>query len=87
MSDITEAFNRAADSVKGLPAKPDNDTLLKLYALFKQGQRGDVEGKRPGMMDLKGRAKYDAWTGLKGQTSEAAMQEYIALVNTLKEAS
>ena len=87
MSNISDAFNRAAAEVKDLPTKPDNATLLKLYALFKQGQSGDVEGKRPGMMDLKGRAKFDAWAGLKGKDSDTAMQEYVALVKTLSESS
>lgn len=87
MRDLAEAFLRAAEEVKGLPEKPDTGTLLKLYALFKQGQSGDVEGKRPGMMDVKGRAKYDAWAGLKGKSSEVAMEEYVALVNSLKDES
>ena len=60
-----------------------NDTLLKLYALFKQGTAGDVSGKRPGMMDLKGRAKYDAWSNQKGMSSEDAKAAYVELVASL----
>ena len=85
MADLKSEFDQAAKDVKALAQKPGNDTLLKLYALYKQGQCGDVEGKRPGMMDLKGRAKYDAWAGLKGTASEVAMQDYIALVKSLQE--
>jgi acyl-CoA-binding protein len=58
-------------------------TLLSLYALYKQATAGDVEGKRPGMLDLKGRAKFDAWTTRKGITRTAAMEQYVALVNRL----
>jgi acyl-CoA-binding protein len=57
---------------------------LKLYAYFKQGSSGDVEGKRPGFTDLVGRAKYDAWAKLKGMPKEDAMQQYIDLVESLK---
>jgi diazepam-binding inhibitor (GABA receptor modulating acyl-CoA-binding protein) len=59
-------------------------TLLQLYALFKQASGGDVEGRRPGFTDLVGRAKYDAWAAIKGTSSDAAMQQYIALVNRLQ---
>jgi acyl-CoA-binding protein len=80
---LQEDFSAAQSRVKTLSAAPDNSTLLALYALFKQATLGDVDGKRPGMLDLKGRAKYDAWTGKKGLTKEAAMTEYIALVDRL----
>ena len=59
-------------------------TLLKIYALFKQGSTGDATGDRPGMTDFVGRAKFDAWAGLKGTTQETAMQQYIDLINELK---
>jgi acyl-CoA-binding protein len=65
-------------------AKPDNDTLLKLYALYKQGSVGDVSGKRPGFTDFKGRAKYDAWAKLKNTPQDQAKQDYIYLVQELK---
>ena len=60
-------------------------TLLKLYALYKQGSAGDVEGKRPGFTDMVGRAKFDAWAALKGTGSDEAMQQYIDLIEELKE--
>jgi acyl-CoA-binding protein len=66
-----------------LPARPDNETMLKLYALYKQGKAGDVAGKRPGMLDMIGRAKYDAWAALRGMSREAAMQAYVDLVAAL----
>ena len=81
--DIKEQFNKAAIDVKSLDSRPDNATLLKLYALFKQGSSGDITGDRPGGFDFKGAAKYDAWMELKGKDSAEAMQEYIDLVNSL----
>ena len=84
MSDLKTQFEAASGDAKNLSKRPDNDTLLKMYALYKQGTDGDVTGKRPGMTDFKGRAKYDAWAKIKGQGKEAAMQEYVDLVNGLK---
>lgn len=84
MTDLKTAFEQAAQDAQSLSNRPDNDTLLKLYALYKQSTRGDVQGKRPGMLDMVGRAKYDAWTALRGKKSEVAMQEYIDLVESLK---
>ncbi len=69
--------------VNGLPAKPGNDVLLELYALYKQATVGDATGSRPGMLDVKGRAKYDFWAGKKGLGKDAAMTAYIALVDRL----
>lgn len=86
MSDLASRFQTAAEDSKKLSKRPDNDTLLKLYAYFKQGSAGDVEGKRPGFTDLVGRAKYDAWAKLKGTTNEEAMRQYIDLVESLKNA-
>lgn len=86
MSDLATRFQTAVDESKKLGKRPDNDTLLKLYACFKQGSSGDVEGKRPGFADLVGRAKYDAWAKLKGTPKETAMQQYIDRVETLKNA-
>ena len=84
MADLKARFERAVEESKNLPEKPDNATLLRLYALFKQASSGDVEERRPGFSDLVGRAKWDAWNAMKGQTSETAMQEYIDLVESLK---
>jgi acyl-CoA-binding protein len=80
---IEQDFSDAQARVKTLSKAPDTDTLLSLYALYKQATAGDVEGKRPGMLDLKGRAKFDAWTTRKGITRTAAMEQYVALVNRL----
>ncbi|MDY7224942.1 acyl-CoA-binding protein [Hyalangium rubrum] len=80
---LAEDFKAAQERVKTLSTRPSNDTLLELYALFKQGTEGDVQGKRPGMLDLKGRAKYDAWAGRKGLSRDAAMQQYVQLVDRL----
>ena len=84
MADLTQQFEQAAAAAQQLPAKPDNATLLKLYALYKQATAGDVTGNRPGFTDFVGRAKYDAWAGLSGTAKETAMQSYIDLVQQLK---
>ncbi|MDT9000560.1 acyl-CoA-binding protein [Paucibacter sp. APW11] len=81
---LKEQFDAAVAASKQLPERPDNMTLLKLYALFKQGSSGDVEGSRPGFTDMVGRAKYDAWAALKGTSSDEAMQQYIDLIESLK---
>ncbi len=80
---LSERFDDAQKRVKALSQSPDTSTLLDLYALYKQGTAGDVDGKRPGMLDIKGRAKYDAWAAQKGKTRDQAMEAYIALVDKL----
>ncbi|MBI5110077.1 MAG: acyl-CoA-binding protein [Rhodocyclales bacterium] len=84
MSNLKKKFEAAAADSKKLPERPSNDVLLRLYALYKQGSEGDVEGKRPGFTDMVGRAKYDAWAAVKGTAAEDAMQQYIDLVKSLK---
>jgi acyl-CoA-binding protein len=84
MSDLRQEFDRAIADSKSLPERPDNVTLLKLYALFKQASSGDAGGERPGMADFVARAKWDAWSELQGTSSDEAMKRYIALVNELK---
>jgi acyl-CoA-binding protein len=84
MADLQKQFEQAVADSKSLPEKPDNMTLLKLYALYKQASSGDAEGKRPGFGDMVGRAKWDAWNGLAGTAKEAAMQEYVDLIESLK---
>jgi acyl-CoA-binding protein len=80
---LEEQFADAQVRVKTLPALPGADVLLQLYALYKQGAVGDVDGKRPGMLDIRGRAKWDAWAAVKGTAHPAAMQQYVALVDRL----
>ena len=80
---LKEDFDAAQVRVKQLTKAPDTMTLLELYALYKQGSAGDVQGSRPGMLDIKGRAKFDSWAGKKGTTKDAAMTAYIALVDKL----
>lgn len=84
MSNLKALFEAAVADSKKLSERPSNDILLKLYALYKQATDGDVEGKRPGFTDMVGRAKYDAWAALKGTASDAAKQQYVDLVNSLK---
>jgi acyl-CoA-binding protein len=83
MADLKAAFEAAVAGSKNLSERPDNATLLKLYALYKQATAGDNAEKKPGFSDMVGRAKWDAWNGLKGSSSEAAMQQYIDLVESL----
>jgi acyl-CoA-binding protein len=84
MSTLNQQFQQAVADSKMLSERPDNMTMLKLYALYKQGSAGDVEGERPGFSDMVARAKWDAWNALKGQTSDEAQQAYIDLVEDLK---
>jgi acyl-CoA-binding protein len=84
MANLKAAFEKAVADSKKLPEKPDNMTLLKIYALYKQASEGDVEGKRPGFTDMVGRAKYDAWAAIKGKSKDDAMQGYVDLIESLK---
>ncbi|MBB5016737.1 acyl-CoA-binding protein [Rehaibacterium terrae] len=84
MADLKAQFEQAAKDVMSLAERPDNDTLLKLYALYKQGAEGDVSGPKPGFFDFVGSAKYEAWEKLKGMSPEDAMKKYVDLVNKLK---
>ncbi len=84
MADLKATFEAAVADSKSLPEKPDNMTLLKLYALYKQASAGDAEGNRPGFTDMVGRAKFDAWAAVKGKGSDEAMQEYVELVESLR---
>ena len=81
--DLKEKFEDAQKRVKTLKKAPATDALLKLYSLYKQGSVGDVSGKRPGMLDIRGRAKYDAWKGQRGMSSDDAMQAYVDFVDEL----
>ncbi len=84
MASLKATFDAAVAASKSLPEKPDNATLLQLYALYKQGTEGDVEGKRPGFTDMVGRAKFDAWAAIKGKSKDDAMTEYAELIESLK---
>ena len=84
MADLHTQFEAAAQAAQNLPRRPDNDTLLQIYALYKQATAGDVTGGRPGFTDFVGRAKYDAWAKLKGTSQDQAKSDYIALVERLK---
>lgn len=83
-ADLPSRFQQAAEDSKKLTKRPDNNTLLKLYSLYKQSTTGDVTGSRPGGFDVEGKLKYDAWAKQKGKAKEAAMQEYVDLVESLK---
>jgi diazepam-binding inhibitor (GABA receptor modulator, acyl-CoA-binding protein) len=79
MSDLAQRFTDAQAKIKPVTGL-DNTTMLELYALYKQSTTGDATGSRPGMLDVKGRAKFDAWAKHKGTSKDAAMEAYIALV-------
>ena len=83
MADLKAAFDAAVANSKNLSERPDNATLLKLYALYKQGTAGDNTEKKPGFGDMVGRAKWDAWNGLKGTSNDDAMQQYVDLIGSL----
>ena len=83
MSDLKARFDEAVASSKTLGERPDNATLLKIYALYKQGSSGDNADKKPSFSDMVARAKWDAWNKLKGTSQEDAMQQYIDLIESL----
>ena len=83
MADLTKKFEAAAANSKNLSERPDNTTLLKMYALYKQASIGDNTDKKPGFTDMVGRAKWDAWNSLKGTSKNDAMQQYIDLIASL----
>ena len=83
MADLTKKFEAAAANSKNLSERPDNATLLKIYALYKQGSTGDNADKKPGFGDMVERAKWDAWNGLKGTSKGDAQQQYIDLIASL----
>jgi acyl-CoA-binding protein len=83
VADLKAQFQQAAKDVMALPERPDNDTMLRLYALYKQATEGDVSGARPGFFDFVGTAKYEAWEKLAGTSPEDAMKKYVASVGKL----
>ncbi|XP_059163462.1 acyl-CoA-binding protein-like isoform X1 [Physella acuta] len=86
MSNIEEQFKVAAEEVTKLTSEPTNDEKLAIYGLYKQGTVGDCNTDRPGLFDMKGKAKWDAWNALKGKSKDDAMKEYVAKVDELKKA-
>ena len=83
MSDLQAAFEQAMADSKNFSERPDNATLLKIYALYKQGSSGDNADKKPGFGDMVARAKWDAWAKLKGTSQEDAKQQYVDLIADL----
>ena len=83
MSDESADFERAAAAAKALPDRPDDQTLLQLYALYKQGSVGDVQDAKPGFFDFVGAAKYEAWERLRGTGQEDARRQYVKLIRKL----
>ena len=84
MADLRTKFEEAARESQTLSERPDNTTMLQLYALYKQATLGNINASRPGQFDFVGRAKWDAWEKLKGISTQEAMQMYIDLVDELK---
>ncbi|QTN26131.1 acyl-CoA-binding protein [Rhodoferax sp. AJA081-3] len=83
MADLKKQFEAAVANSKNLSERPDNTTMLKIYALYKQASVGDNTEKKPGFTDLVGRAKWDAWNGVKGVSTKEAMQQYVDLIESL----
>ena len=86
MSDLKTRFEEAVANSKGLSTRPDNVTLLRIYALYKQATQGNNEEAKPGFTDMVARAKWDAWKKLEDTGSEEAMQQYIDLIEELRNA-
>ena len=84
MSDLNAAFEAAVKNSTSISERPDNATLLKLYALYKQATEGDNEAKKPSFTDMVGRAKWDAWEKLKDTSADDAKQQYIDLIESLR---
>ena len=82
--DLKSLFTQAVAESKDLPDRPTNETLLQLYALYKQATEGDIHGETPSMYDFVAKAKYEAWSSLQGNSQEMAMQDYVSLVQKLK---
>jgi len=80
---MSEEFNKAAEDVKQLKSEPTNEELLELYSLYKQATVGDVNTERPGMLDFKGKSKWDAWSSRKGMSKEDAERQYIQVAKRL----
>jgi len=83
MADLKADFEAAVANSKNLSERPDNATLLKIYGLYKQATEGDNAEKKPGFGDMVGRAKWDAWNGMKGTSSDDAMRQYVDLIKSL----
>lgn len=84
MTEIEQQFAQAQTDVTELPERPGNLTLLRLYALFKQGSLGDIQGEKPGFTDIAGKFKFEAWEALKGTPADEAKARYVELVESLK---
>lgn len=85
MADLKAQFETAVADSKNLSERPDNQTMLKMYALYKQATGGDASGSRPGFSDMVGRAKWDAWNAVKGTSADDAMKQYVSLIGDLKD--
>ena len=84
MTDLNSQFEAAVADSKALTGRPDNSTLLKIYGLYKQATCGNNTEKAPGFSDMVGRAKWDAWNGFSGLSTQAAMQQYVELIASLE---
>jgi acyl-CoA-binding protein len=83
MNEESVNFEKAAEAAKSLPERPDDQTMLRVYALYKQGSSGDVQGSKPGFFDFVGAAKYEAWEKLRGTSQDDARKQYVDLVRKL----
>ena len=83
MADLKKQFEAAVANSKNLSERPDNTTMLKIYALYKQASVGDNAEKKPGFIDMVGRAKWDSWNGVNGVSTKDAMQQYVDLIESL----
>ena len=84
MASLQDQFEQASRDAQNLPTRPDNETLLRLYGLYKQATEGDISGPAPGLFDFKASAKYDAWSKREGTSQDSARKKYIDLIKSLK---
>ena len=84
MTDLNTAFEAAKEAALNLSERPDNQTVLKLYGLYKQGAAGDNQEPKPGFTDFVASAKWNAWNQLKGMAQDDAKQQYIDAIAALE---
>ncbi|XP_029044053.1 acyl-CoA-binding protein homolog [Osmia bicornis bicornis] len=82
---LDQKFQEAAEAVKSLSKRPSDNEFLELYALYKQATVGNVNTSKPGALDLKGKAKWEAWKSKENMSKDDAKEAYIKLVNTLQQ--
>ena len=84
MSRVEDDFLNACQRVEEFYTRLNNSTIRKIYAHYKQATEGDVSGKRPSVLKLRDRIKFDSWSSISGMSKDDAKIAYIELVNNLE---